>query len=385
MNPVVAAEYASAVYLSIALIGQYNMQYKTKSSQWLRVVAASMLIYLLVDAMSETIADNGPFVFSYVINLLSYVAGGIVLIFFNKYCESYIGERTRQKPKAFWIPIILNIVFAAAAAILFFCGKLVVYENGIEVAYYDYPVWLRLIQIIAMLFTTVVAIAKWESIGLKAVVLLGLFILAPAFAGLIAIPTGVDTSVIFGAVMLTLIMTILQRDRMQKQQSQLSETQEIANTDALTHVKNDQAYTAVRNRINNEIKEKKTLEFALVFCDVNGLKTVNDTYGHEAGDLYIQNGCRIICEVFDRSPVFRVGGDEFIAVLQGSDYQNRQEKFELLHERIREAETLGEIRDGRASLAAGMSEYQPGTDTDVRDVQGRADAAMYREKGSRRR
>lgn len=385
MNSVVTAEYISAIYLGIALAGQYNMQYRRKSSQWLRTVAISMLIYLLVDAMSETMGDSFPFILGYSINLLSYIAGSVVLIFFNKYCESYIGEKTDQKPHLFWIPIALNIIFAVAAAILFFCGKLVVYENRIEVAYFDYPVWLRLIQVVAMLFTSVIVIAKWEHIGMKAVVLLGLFILAPAFAGLIAIPTGVDTSVLFGAATLNIIVTILQRDRMQRQQTQLSETQEIASTDALTHVKNDIAYTAMRTRLNNEIKEKKIQEFALVFCDVNGLKTVNDTLGHEAGDAYIQNGCRIVCEVFDRSPVFRVGGDEFIVVLQGADYQNRKEKFELLHERIREAEKIEQIEAGRASLAAGMADYQPLTDMDVRDVQGRADAAMYLEKGNKRR
>lgn len=382
---VAIVEYVSAVYLGIALIGQYNMQNKAESSKWLRIAATSMLIYLLIDAVSETTVDRYPFVLGYGINLLSYITGSIVLIFFNKYCEHYIGERTGQKPRAFWLPITLNVLFAAATAILFFCGKLVVYENRIEVAYYDYPIWLRLIQIIAMLVTSAVAISKWKSIGIKAVVLLGLFILAPAFAGLIAIPTGVDTSVAFGAATLTLIMTILQKDRIEEQRTMLSETREIANTDALTHVKNDLAYTAMRNKLNSEIQEQSSLEFALVFCDLNGLKTVNDTYGHEAGDKYIQNGCGIVCEVYDRSPVYRIGGDEFVVVLRGADYQNRKEKFLLLHERIREAEIIESIDAGRASLAAGMAEYQPGKDMDVRDVQGRADAAMYQEKGSKRR
>ena len=47
------------------------------------------------------------------------------------------------------------------------------------------------------------------------------------------------------------------------------------------------------------------------------LKLINDTYGHEKGDIYLKTACNAICDVFRHSPVFRMGGDEFAVLLQG--------------------------------------------------------------------
>lgn len=385
MEPLVIAEFTSAVFIGIGLIGQYYTRSKSESGRWLRMCATTTCIYLLIDGLSVYSDILRPFVLGYVVNLLSYVLGSVALIFFCKYCESYIGERTAEKPKGFRIPIALDILFAAGTMVLFFCNKLVVYENRVEIDCYDYPVWIRAIQIAAMLLTSIIAISKWKSIGMKAVILLGLFILAPALATIFAIYTEVDASIVVAAIILALIMEILQNDQLHEQQNQIVQTQEYATTDPLTHVKNDLAYTAMSERLNKEIAEQSAPEFALVFCDVNSLKYTNDTYGHETGDVYIQNACRIICEVYARSPVYRIGGDEFVVVLQGHDYINRGECLALLHQRIRDAEAIESIADGHASLAAGMAEFDPHTDTDIRDVQSRADAEMYKEKGNKKR
>ena len=69
--------------------------------------------------------------------------------------------------------------------------------------------------------------------------------------------------------------------------------------------------------LKETMKTNKHTKFALVECDINGLKGINDTYGHEIGDVYIVNSCRGICSVFKHSPVFRIGGDEFVVILQG--------------------------------------------------------------------
>ena len=55
-------------------------------------------------------------------------------------------------------------------------------------------------------------------------------------------------------------------------------------------------------------------------ADINNLKYVNDTYGHELGDEYIKGCCRIICNIFEESQVYRIGGDEFVVILKDSDY-----------------------------------------------------------------
>ena len=118
------------------------------------------------------------------------------------------------------------------------------------------------------------------------------------------------------------------------------------------------------------------LPFALVVCDTNNLKQVNDTQGHAVGDEYIRASVRLLCDNFVHSPVFRVGGDEFVVFLRGDDYAMRHELMDRLYSRVLENERNG----AGAILAAGMAEYKPGSDSFVSDIFERADKEMYENK-----
>ena len=145
--------------------------------------------------------------------------------------------------------------------------------------------------------------------------------------------------------------------------------------DALTGVKSKLAFAETESEINASIEQRRQGAFAVVVCDVNGLKTVNDTQGHKAGDEYIKSACAVICNQFKHSPVFRVGGDEFVAVLQGGDYQRRDElvaRFDELN--------AASLQDGGVVIACGMSEWNADGDANFGAVFDRADAAMYENK-----
>lgn len=89
--------------------------------------------------------------------------------------------------------------------------------------------------------------------------------------------------------------------------------------DAMTGVRNKGAFEISVRRLNDQLvsqEGKQRPGFAIVMFDCDGLKKVNDDYGHEKGDLYLQNACRLICRVFAHSPVFRIGGDELVALLE---------------------------------------------------------------------
>ena len=164
-------------------------------------------------------------------------------------------------------------------------------------------------------------------------------------------------------------------------QQKLADTLRLANTDSLTHVKNITAYTEKVAELTKEVKNNpRKLSFAVVMCDINNLKHVNDNTGHDMGDQYIKNCCMIICNSFKHSPVYRIGGDEFVAIAQGQDYEDREELLGQLREMIAKAEQIPEVRDGRASMACGMSVFNPDTDTEVSMVVKRADEIMYEEK-----
>lgn len=130
-----------------------------------------------------------------------------------------------------------------------------------------------------------------------------------------------------------------------------------AYTDSLTGVKNKASYQKMREKLEEEI-ERGEAEFAIVMIDINLLKHVNDTYGHEKGDINIKGTCKMICDIYKHSPVYRFGGDEFVVLLTGDSYEEREQLLEKLRGEFALSSTREDIDPWkRYSAAAGMSEY----------------------------
>ncbi|MBR6274542.1 MAG: GGDEF domain-containing protein, partial [Lachnospiraceae bacterium] len=146
-----------------------------------------------------------------------------------------------------------------------------------------------------------------------------------------------------------------------------------ANIDALTGVKNRNAYRVYEDRLNAQIELERSPEFAITILDVNDLKKVNDTQGHKAGDQFLRDACKIICTTFKRSPVFRVGGDEFAVLSQGDDYECIEELIGQMNRHNEEA-----LENGGVVIAVGMARYMG--DPNVAPVYERADKYMYDNK-----
>ena len=162
--------------------------------------------------------------------------------------------------------------------------------------------------------------------------------------------------------------------------NQVSYMDTVAYQDALTHVKNKAWYDNVEKRVNEDISSGNA-EFGIIMADLNNLKKINDTYGHEHGNDYIFGACHKICVVFEHSPIFRVGGDEFVVLLEKSDYENREKLMEQITEEF--AETSSDEQRSpwrRYSVAMGMAIYDKEQDRDMNDVFKRADALMYKNK-----
>lgn len=150
---------------------------------------------------------------------------------------------------------------------------------------------------------------------------------------------------------------------------------DMANRDGLTGVKNKRAYEQAEVQTDEQIKSGEAQPFAVAICDINGLKQVNDSKGHHAGDEYIKSACELICNTFKHSPVYRIGGDEFAVILKGSDFEDREALMGSLGN-----EQKQHVKSGQVTVAVGMSEFVLGGDKSVRDVFERADEAMYENK-----
>lgn len=148
--------------------------------------------------------------------------------------------------------------------------------------------------------------------------------------------------------------------------------------DKLTGLRNAAAYMSKAAELEAQAKLIPDLTYAVVLFDVNFLKKVNDNYGHQAGNQLIRHASRVICKIFAHSPVYRVGGDEFIAILQHQDYDKRAELLCLFDEKIAEASfKVGDKMIG-LSVARGIAVYKSGMN--FSDVTKAADVMMYNNK-----
>jgi diguanylate cyclase (GGDEF)-like protein len=156
---------------------------------------------------------------------------------------------------------------------------------------------------------------------------------------------------------------------------------EMASKDSLTGVRNKNAYNTEIEEVTKACDEGTLDSYGLAMIDLNFLKVINDTYGHEKGDISIQTISDIVCEVFDHSPVFRVGGDEFVVILIKNDLVIIDSLVAKFKEKMSECEKNEALEPWkRVSAAIGYAVYEKGVDTTADDVFERADANMYADK-----
>ena len=150
--------------------------------------------------------------------------------------------------------------------------------------------------------------------------------------------------------------------------------------DKLTGLRNAAAYMSKGAELDAQSQAGSDNAYGVIIFDVNFLKKVNDQYGHESGNELLRHASRAICKVFEHSPVYRIGGDEFAAILERKDYENRNELLRLFDERIA-AESFEAGNDTLGvSVARGLGVYEPGMDFAA--VAKTADAAMYDNKAA---
>ena len=199
----------------------------------------------------------------------------------------------------------------------------------------------------------------------------------------------VDIAVV--VVIIALLTVIITQQRIIRAKKEVEESHHQVDAlnkrvfvDALTSVRNRGGFFECIQGIQDRLDNKEPVAFAVIILDCDNLKTVNDQYGHDKGDVYIKTASELICGVFKRSPVFRIGGDEFAVVLENEDYQNRKELTELFDKKAEEIRASTENKWEQVSVALGMAEYDPQSDTSVDDVIHRADKTMYENKRTRK-
>ena len=181
-------------------------------------------------------------------------------------------------------------------------------------------------------------------------------------------------SVLVLASILLLEYHQLSKERLEEEKEHSRAYQNMANTDPLTGIRNKHAYMETEASLNEQIARGEIDKLGVVVCDINGLKQVNDTQGHAAGDQLIKDACMMICEYFMHGAVFRIGGDEFVVLLQGKGYDTMDEVLAALNRKAEENIPRNEV-----VVATGSAVLEPG-DQNLHVMFERADQTMYERK-----
>ena len=178
------------------------------------------------------------------------------------------------------------------------------------------------------------------------------------------------------ALALVLIQQLrkLSEEKLEEEKETSRTFQSMANTDAMTGVRNKLAYSENEVAIDSQIEAGELEHLGVVIGDINGLKYVNDTIGHAAGDQLIKDACNLICSCFKQGAVFRIGGDEFAVILQGKGFDSMSESISELNRIVEE-----NIKTDDVVVSIGYSTYGP-DDKHLSDIFERADKMMYERK-----
>ena len=181
-------------------------------------------------------------------------------------------------------------------------------------------------------------------------------------------------SVLALASILLFQFAILSRDKLEEEKETSKNYLNMANTDSMTGLSNKHAYSEREELINDRITAGETDPLAVVVGDINGLKYINDTLGHAAGDQLIKDAAALLCKKFPDGAIYRVGGDEFVILLQGAAFDTMQESIDDFNHTVE-----SNISKKSVVISIGYSTLKS-EDKYLSDVFERADRMMYERK-----
>jgi diguanylate cyclase (GGDEF)-like protein len=168
-----------------------------------------------------------------------------------------------------------------------------------------------------------------------------------------------------------------------KQYTLQAELGSFALRDEMTGLYNRRGFQALAER-QLKLARRSSRGILLFFVDVDGLKQINDTYGHAEGDQALRRVTETLKMTFrDSDIIARLGGDEFAVLAVEASRQSETTVVRRLHKCLN---TLND-EDTRyvISLSVGVARFDHGKPTSITDLMAQADQAMYAQKRGRLR
>ena len=354
----------------------------------------SIMAYYLIDSFWGFFYDLGITFLSYIDTALYFVIMAFSVFFWTRYVINYLNEKNTFSKILHYVGIVF-ILFEITVIVVNIFIPIAFWFDAEDGSYHVYSArYINLTIQIVMYFITAVYMLiiskkntgnkkhRYRTIGFFSLAMT-IFIVGQAqhpFLPLYSVGCMLGTC---------LIHTFVHEDekeerhneieKLQKkeiqQEKELSYAREKAYTDPLTGIKNKLAYIEAETKYNKRIEEGTMDDFGVIVFDLNGLKNINDTKGHDEGDQYIKTASNLICKSFKHSPVYRIGGDEFVAFLEGDDYKNSKAILNEFNRQMEENQLAGKV-----VISCGYEKFNPMTDSNFLNVFERADKKMYERK-----
>lgn len=268
---------------------------------------------------------------TYVYTVGSLCMGSVLAFIFVLYLGSYMVDVYELKSAIIRSRIcaICNLIAFLVTFTLAITKTAFSFEGGHYSvgALYDF---VTAIPVLTLVYMTIFAIRNCKTIGFHDIAAVAGYICIMICGALIEAEYSIGTSYVGITIADVFIFVMLQNKIIDKEQRAAENWRRKSNTDDLTGFYNRHAY-------EDEIKmlDQSPLpeDFVYVSIDINGLKVVNDSLGHNAGDDLIMGACECMrCCFGPYGKLFRTGGDEFVAIItaKASDLESIQDELKTV-------------------------------------------------------
>ena len=376
------------IIINREFIFKLNTKGFTPVNKWFRYLLFSTMIFLVSDFMWGILNHFHNIPILYADTVIFFIAMSLTVICWTRYAILY-SNRNGLLDKIFLVGgLIIFITIVILTIVNFFYPILYRFDGNEYVALLGRLIVLILQEILFFIvgFTAIIlairsntkrnkflAIASFSLTMFAATLLQSLFPLLPFYS----LGTAIGISFIHSFIVMAekdkyrkSLEDILERELKQKEELDVANTK--INIDSLTGANSKYAYIEMEERIDKLIANKQIDKFSVVVFDINGLKKINDTKGHDFGDKYIKDCYNLMKECFNHEQIYRFGGDEFVTILENEDYDNRIELVNAFNDKV----NLN-VNTELPIVALGISDFELGVDNTYRAVFTRADEKMY--------
>lgn len=323
--------YATLILiLGLTIFSLYlGNNHKTKTTHWLSIIMFCTIAYLAISLICETFEGKVECTsISTIFNLIAYFTIDCVLLAFLKYVLVLLNKTNRPTKILSWTIVATTIIRVTTIIVLFATGNLFSIVEGkyIEGPLNYIPYVMAAISIVELI---ILVIFNRKSFSTKQFVVVLIYELIPIAPIIIESYTNYYClSGIFLTVSVLLIFLLLQESTIKEGIIKQELYEEMSKKDLLTDVNNRRGYYDTIQEISNDDL------VGIIFCDLNGLKNVNDHFGHAAGDKLLKDFAALLLESFKPKEVFRISGDEFIVIIQNKKQEQFIEEFNNFKEII---------------------------------------------------